>query len=227
MPDVTLLRSEGELQTRFKPRLWTLFHDVPRLYESILSSFRDSVGPSDIRPETGDGSLGGYSVAFWLTAIRGTVRFRIDTGVVTCADLLTVDRSRLLASVDSAIATIRGAQTDIAFLGHTVSHSCHLRLAEPATVPEYLARFTHNAPQAEETGGLLASSVAFHYGQRGAVLNSSVTLERSLLFEGAIFARTTLILSGDIISAEGILDLSGKTVLGMLRSADLVLPELE
>lgn len=227
MPDVTLMRSEGELHTRFSPRLWTLFHDVPRLYEGILSAFeRDGVTTSDIRPETGDGSLGGYSVGFWLPSIRGNVRFRVESAVLACAEIAAVDRSRLVSLIDSVLSTVRCAVPDIALLGHTITHSCHLRL-ETGTVAEYLGRFTQNPPRPAEAGPLLANGVAFHYGQLGPVLNTSITLERSLLFESAVFARTTLVLSGDVGVGEDILANAATTVLGVLRSAELILPELE
>ena len=59
---------EVELESTFSPRLWSLVHDVPVLYEALLESLAP-VGLSgmDLRPEAGNGSVGGAGLGRFKT----------------------------------------------------------------------------------------------------------------------------------------------------------------
>ena len=95
---------EVELESTFSPRLWSLVHDVPVLYEALLERLAP-VGLSgmDLRPEAGNGSVGGAGLGFWLFGNKVNVQIRLDSFRFRTSSLGT----GVLDSVDGVVAAIR------------------------------------------------------------------------------------------------------------------------
>jgi hypothetical protein len=226
MIETKVIRSDAELTTTFSPRLWSLFHEIPRLYEGILESFEPvGVSTSEVRPDAGDGSLGAGSVGIYIIAARANVRVRLENATLTCPDLSLIDRSRLVSCVDGLISCLKHAEPRIAFKGHTVSYSAHISLGEHKP-EEFIAQFIQRVPEGNGIGRPLAQGVAFYYGESGVVLSSSFTLERSALFDSAVWVRCTLVLSGDIASGEQIVERAQEGVLATLKASGLPIQEV-
>ena len=67
MSNFNIEQSEVELESTFTPRLWTLVHDVPVLYEALLDKLGHvGLSTSDLRSDVGHGSVGNASVTLWL-----------------------------------------------------------------------------------------------------------------------------------------------------------------
>ena len=75
--DFEIERSQLSIQVGYRSRSWMLVHEIPRLYEALLQSLADfGVVPQSIRSDSGDGSLGGYSVNIWMLNYGASVRLR-------------------------------------------------------------------------------------------------------------------------------------------------------
>ena len=73
-------RRDVELESTFSPRLWSLVHDGPVLYEALLEKLAH-VGLSgmDLRPEAGNGSVGATGLEFRLFGNKVNVQLRLDS----------------------------------------------------------------------------------------------------------------------------------------------------
>ena len=110
-----------ELESTFSPRLWSLVHNVPVLYEALLERL-DHVGLSDLdlRPEAGNGSVGTAGLGFWLFGSKVNVQLRMDSFRFRTSLLA----SNVLDSADGVVAAIRQALPDeFRFRTHTVSYA--------------------------------------------------------------------------------------------------------
>ena len=71
---------EIEIESTFAPRLWSVVHDVPVLYEALLDRLAPfGLSIADLRPEAGSGSVGSAGVAFRLFGSQVNVQIRLDS----------------------------------------------------------------------------------------------------------------------------------------------------
>src|SRR5207244_2188046 len=80
MAALIISQSEFELESKFEPRLWSLHGDVPELYEALLTNLGPlGLSSVDLREETGDGSVGGRGLGFFLFAFNANVRIGLQS----------------------------------------------------------------------------------------------------------------------------------------------------
>ena len=69
-----------ELESTFSPRLWSLVHDVPVLYDALLEKLAHvGISGMDLRPEAGNGSVGATGLGFQLFRNTVNVQLRLDS----------------------------------------------------------------------------------------------------------------------------------------------------
>ena len=157
-------RRDIELESTFSPRLWSLVHDGPVLYDALLERLAH-VGLSgmDLRPEAGNGSVGTTGLEFWLFGNKVNVQLRLDSFRFRTSSLA----SDVLDSADGVVAAIRQALPDeLRFRTHAVSYACH-GLIEGMKAAELVGGIVGNAPVIEGFGGHLGTGVAFYF-RRGS-----------------------------------------------------------
>lgn len=224
MAQLQISRSEGDLQIRFSSRLWTLFHDIPLLYDALLESFAsEGLTASDLRAEAGDGSLGGFHVAFWLLGVKANVRIRVDNVMFSLSDL-RVDRVRVIQNLQALITALQKATPGLTFAGHTASYGCH-GFVENSSTKDFLARFFAVPPTTPETGPFLGSGLALYYGAVGNCITSSLTLDRSSLVQDGLFFKVVAIFDGQINDAAALVSTAEKHVISLGAAVGLQIPE--
>ena len=141
MPTLTIERSEVELESSFAPRLWALVHDTPALYDALLDELQPAgLSSMDLRPDAGDGSVGGASLGFWLFGGKTNVRMGLD-GVRYRSSFL---RSDVMDAVDGVTAAMRRAVPAGRYLSHAFSYAGH-GLVEGAKSTQFVHRFALGA----------------------------------------------------------------------------------
>ena len=192
-------RSDISIQGTFESELWSLFHDVPRLYSGLLHGLRDTgITPNSIKVDNGDGSLGGYNVQFWLFDLRVLVRVRLDRFEIDFrntvqSDIVPVDHV-LVGLVDALTASTSGFRVasylvDLHLHGDVVGVDRN----------EYLGRFVKNAP---DLGPSLGSGCVFYFGDQPGAPLRTVTVDQSGVVPGKVSVRLYTLLDGSIAPGE-------------------------
>lgn len=222
MVPLSISRAEIDVESRFEPRLWTLHHNVPALYEALLRNLTP-VGLStlDLRPDAGDGSVGGSGLGFWLFAFRANVRVKLEAFTFQCRSLGGVTRPQIVQAIGGVMAAIGQASDQQAtFTGHTISYSCHGQL-QGLPVTEFIRRFVPVGPAVERFGNHLGSGTAFYFGEAQPVLSSILTIDPSRELQDGLFVRVVLMIDGTPKSAEDLAQVSVERVRGAFSALDL------
>ena len=75
----TVQQSEIELESKFASRLWSVVHDVPVLYDALLDELAHvGLSSMDLRPDAGNGSVGGAGLGVWLFGGKVNARIGLD-----------------------------------------------------------------------------------------------------------------------------------------------------
>lgn len=191
MPNAVVLRSDIQIESTLENRLWTVFHDIPRLYESLLRHLAPlGLNTADIRTEPGDGTLAGFNVQFWLLRFRLLVRVRLDQLECQWNELPAQDLPRFVEAVDQVIAAVAAAGEGTVPRVHQISSALHIGL-EQSNAVDVIRRLVPVYPEIGP-GQPLTAGVAFYFGPRDEVVSYSVGLEPSALFPPGLFSRITL-----------------------------------
>ena len=194
MPRFTIEQREMELESSFAPRLWSLFHNVPVLYEALLSELQDvGLSSMDLRPEVGNGAVGSASLSFWLFGGKTNVRIGLDN--VRIQSSLPV--SDVVSFVDRVMAAMRTASPELHVRTHSVSYACHGRI-EGTKVTDFMRQFVPAVPTIEGFGGNLGSGAAFYFGEAPPVISSVYTLDISRMLQDGLFVRVFVVLDGEV-----------------------------
>src|SRR5882672_11014743 len=170
-------KSDLMIQLNFDQPMWVLAKDVSALYSSLVARMADfGVTTQAIRTDTGDGTLAGYNVNFWILQYGAIVRIRLDTVEVTCPNLATVNIEQLdsafqrlweaLVSADPALS-VRSSQVTLAMHGQP----------NGVDAREFLVRFVRATPTG--LGENLGAGVVFYFGERPPLTFSSVSADLS------------------------------------------------
>ena len=198
MPAIEVLQSELQITSAFSARLWALVHDVPSLYDSLLDRLAPfGLSPSDIRTDSGDGTLGGLNVNFWLLNFGALVRVRLESLELNVGRLDRMDPERLSAAFEGLFDAVAGASPKIVATTHAATLSFHATLKD-AKSADFLARFVRDVP--DGVGPYMGSGCVFYYGPRDQVVASALTLDRSAVYADAVFARTNVTFDGQKVA---------------------------
>lgn len=220
MPSFDIVQSEAELEVRFQPRLWSLIHDVPRFYESLLSNLSAChLSANDLRPEAGS-SVGGSTLSFWLFNFNVNVTIRLEGFSVRCGQLRLVTREQLLQVLDGIIAAIgQAAGGNLSALGATVAYSGHGQIQGDQGL-EVIGRFTTPGPAVEGFGEKNGAGAAFYYGEAAPLLSSALTVDVSRVVPGGVFVRVVLALAAGMSNAT-LIDVAVDRVRAAFAALDL------
>ena len=197
MPNAVVLRSDIQVESTLENRLWTVFHDIPRLYESLLRHLAPlGLSTSDIRTDAGDGTLAGFNVQFWLWRVHMRVRVRLDQIECHWNELTAQDLPRFIEAVDQVIAAVAEAGEGTVPKVHEVSTALHIGL-ESTDAVKVIQRLVPSYPEIGP-GAPLAAGIAFYFGPRDEIVSYSVGIEPSALFPQALFSRITMTCDGKL-----------------------------
>ena len=150
MRNFTIEQSEVELESNFAPRLWSLVHDVPALYEALLHELGNAgLSSADLRPDAGNGSVGSTGLALRLFGGKVNARMSLDR-LYFRASLFAPE---LASAVDGVTTSIRRVLSEFRFSTHTVSYACHgpIEGIDPA---EFVREFVPRPPAVDGALGI-------------------------------------------------------------------------
>ena len=198
MPDLRQFeigRSSLGVQIGYRSRSWMLVHEIPRLYESLLEGLSDfGVLPQNIRSDSGDGSLGGFSVNLWMLNFGVNVRLGLTGAELRSDDLSRVNLDQLEQAFVGLTDSLVAADSNLAFQSYGVTIELHGQL-EGVETKDYLATFV-NAPEREELGPSVGSGAVFYFGERPPVTLSNLSVDLSGVIEGSLYLRAINVLDG-------------------------------
>ena len=219
LADFNILQSDAELDVRFQPRLWSLIHNVPTLYEALLTNLAPcQLSANDLRVE-GSG-IGGAALSFSLFNFNVSVTIRLEGFTVRCNRLPQVSREQLIQTVDGIVAALSQAIGDaVVIQGQTVEYSSH-GAAEGLPASDVIRRFTKAGPEVEGFGENNGQGAAFYYGEAGPLLSSVLTVDISRVVSDGIFLRVILAVAPQPSNAE-LIDLAVARVTASFAALDL------
>lgn len=190
----TIEQSEIELESKFASRLWSVVHDVPVLYEALLEELA-YVGLSsmDLRPDAGNGSVGGAGLGVWLFGGKANVRIGLD-GV---RFQTSSPESRVVDTVDGVIGAVRRASPELRFKNHAVSYACHGSI-EGMKAAEFVRRFVPNWVNIDGFGDCLGAGAALYFGEAPPMISSTLTLDVSRVVQNGLFVRVLMVMDGEV-----------------------------
>ena len=190
----TIEQSEIELESKFASRLWFVVHDVPVLYEALLEELA-YVGLSsmDLRPDAGNGSVGGAGLGVWLFGGKANVRIGLD-GV---RFQTSSPEPQVVDAVDGVIGAVRRASPELRFKNHAVSYACH-GLIEGMKAAEFVRRFVPNPVNIDGFGDCLGAGAALYFGEAPPMISSTLTLDVSRVIQDGLFVRVLMVMEGGV-----------------------------
>ena len=194
MKRFTIQQSEIELESKFAPRLWSVVHDVPVLYDALLDELA-CVGLSsmDLRPDAGNGSVGGAGLGVLLFGGKANVRIGLDSLRFQTSSLV----SHVVDSVDGVIAAVRRASPELRFKTHAISYAYH-GLIEGMKAAEFVRRFVPNAVNIDGFGDCLGAGAALYFGEAPPMISSTLTLDVSRVIQDGLFVRVFMVMEGAV-----------------------------
>ena len=213
-------RQDVELKSTFSPRLWSLVHDVPVLYEALLERLAHvGLSDMDLRPEAGNGSVGATGIGFWLFGGKVDVQLRLNSFRFRTSLLA----SNVLDSANAVVAAIRQALPELRFRTHVVSYAYH-GLIEGMKAAEFVGEIVPNAPVIEGFGDHLGTGVVFYFGEAPPTVSSTLTLDASRVVPDGLFVRVVVVVDGAIGAISEIQALTEERVRTALSSVNLEIP---
>ena len=183
-------QSEIEIESRFASRLWSVLHDVPVLYEALLDELAGAgLSSMDLRPDAGNGAVGGAGLGVWLFGGKANARIGVDSVrfQTSSAEPQVVD------SVDGVIGAVRRASPELNFKTHAVSYAHHGRI-EGMKAAELVRRFVPNSVNIDGFGDCLGAGAALYFGEAPPMISSTVTLDASRLVQDGLFVRVFMVM---------------------------------
>ena len=220
MRNFTIEQSEVELESNFAPRLWSLVHDVPALYEALLHELGNAgLSSADLRPDAGNGSVGSTGLALRLFGGKVNARMSLDR-VYFRTSLFAPE---LASSVDGVTTSIRRVLPEFRFSTHTVSYACHgpIEGIDPA---EFVREFVPRPPAVDGFGDHLGSGAAFYFGEAAPVISSTMTLDLSQVVHEGMFVRVLMVIDREMGTGPEIRTLVEERMRAALASVDLEIP---
>jgi hypothetical protein len=219
-------QSEIELETKFSPRLWSIYHDVPSLYEPLLDRLAYAgLSATDLRHETGDGSIGGTSLLFWLFGLQMQVHLKVESFQVRIPNLRQIAFSKASETVEAIRGAIRqtvGSQ--VSFISHTVTYSCHGK-PEGLKSVEIIRRLVPNLPQIDEFGECVGGGAAFYYSGRLPFLSVGITVDVSRIVPDGLFLRAIFLVDKSPESVDALAKVCDKGITSVLDKFELTCTE--
>ena len=206
------------LESTFSPRLWSLVHDGPVLYEALLEKLAH-VGLSgmDLRPVAGNGSVGATGLEFRLFGNKANVQLRLDSFRFQTSSLA----SDVLDSADGVVAAIRQVLPgELRFRTHTVWYGCH-GLIEGMKAAEFVGGIVRDAPVINGFGDHLGTGVVFYFGEVQPTFNSALTLDASRMVADGLFVSVNVMVDGSVGTVQEIRALAEEHVRTALSSVNL------
>lgn len=136
---------------------------------------RRDVREQGIRPDSGDGSLGGLNVNFWILQFGAIVRIRLD-GIELNAPTFSVDVDQLERAFRALDSSLHDAQKDLGYSNYVVTVGIHGRV-EGTESKAFLARFTGDVPPG--LGDIVGSGAVFYFEGRPPATLLSVSADLS------------------------------------------------
>ena len=213
-------RWDVELESTFSPRLWSLVHDGPVLYEALLEKLAHvGLSSMDLRPVAGNGSVGATGLEFRLFDNKANIQLRLDSFRFQSSSL----ESDVLGSADGVVAAIRQVLPgELRFRTHTVRHGCH-GLVEGMKTAEFVGGIVRNAPVINGFGDHLGTGVVFYFGEVQPTFNSALalTLDASRVVTDGLFASVNVVVDGSFGTVQEIWALAEEHVRTALSSVNL------
>lgn len=188
-------RSELSVQLGFVTPLWAIATNIALLYSGLLNHMREfGVTSQGIRPDSGDGSVGGFNVNFWILQFGAIVRIRLD-GVELNAPSFNVDVDQLERAFLALDSSLRDAQKDLSYSNYVVTVGVHGRVAGTES-KKFLARFTGDVPPG--LGDVIGSGAVFYYQGRPPATMLSVSADLSAVITDGVFVKVHSVFDGSM-----------------------------
>lgn len=188
-------RSELAVQLSFAAPFWAIANNIALLYSGLLNHMRDfGVTPQGIRPDSGDGSLGGFNVNFWILQFGAIVRIRLD-GIELNAPTFSVDVDQLEHAFLALDSSLHDAQKDLGYSNYVVTVGIHGRV-EGIESKEFLARFTGDVPPG--LGDVVGSGAVFYFEGRPPATLLSVSADLSAVVTDGVFLKVHSVFDGSM-----------------------------
>lgn len=188
-------RSELNVQLSFSEPFWPLANNIALLYTGLMKHLRDfGVTTYAIRTDSGDGSLGGFNVNFWMLNFGVIVRIRLD-GVELNAPNFGVDADQLERAFRALDQSLREAQNELNYSSYVVTVGMHGRV-EGVESKQFLEKFTSNAPQG--LGNLMGSGAIFYFDGQSPATLLSVSADLSASVAGGVFVKVHSVFDGSM-----------------------------
>lgn len=190
----TVEQSEIEIESQFASRLWSVLHGVPVLYDALLEEFAEvGLSTMDLRPDSGNGAVGGAGVGVWLLGGKADARispdgFRFRT---SSAD------PRVVASVDGVIGAVQRASPGLSFQSHALSYACH-GLIEDIRAVDFVRGFVPKSVSVAGFGDCLGVGAALYFGGAPPVMTATLTLDVSRVVQDGLFVRVFMVIDGEV-----------------------------
>lgn len=209
---------EIEFESTFSPRLWSVVHDVPVLYDALLDRLAPvGLTSADLRPEAGNGSVGSTGVGFRLFGSQASVHIRLNSFRFRTSLL----DANVVSSADGVVDALREAMRgELRFATHAVSYACHGSIEE-ATAADLVRRLVPNPPAIEGFGDHLGTGVALYFGEDPPAISSTLTLDASQVVPDGLFIRVFVVVDGAVGTISEVRDLAEERVRTALAYVDL------
>ncbi len=194
MNRLTIAQSEIELETTFASRFWSVVHDVPQLYDALLEELAPvGLSSMDLRPDAGNGTVGGAGLGVRLFGGKANVRIGVDSVRFQTSS----PEPQIMDAVDSVIAAVRRASPELRFKTHAISCSHH-GLIDGIKAAEFVRRFVPNSVNIEGFGDCLGAGAALYFGEAPPVISATLTLDVSRVVPHGVFLRVFLVMDGAV-----------------------------
>jgi hypothetical protein len=188
-------KSELNVQLSFAAPFWPIANNIALLYSGLLNRMRDfGVTSQAIRPDSADGSLGGFNVNFWMLQFGVIVRIRLDS-VELNAPAFAGDIEQLERALIALDQALRDAQGDLRYSSYTVTVGMHGRL-EGIESKSFLTSFSRNPPAG--LGEMIGSGTVFYFEGRAPATLVAVTADMSAAVAGGIYIKTHGVFDGSL-----------------------------
>lgn len=214
----TVEQSEIEIESQFASRLWSVVHDVPVLYDALLEELAHvDFSSMDLRPDSGNGSVGGAGVGVWLFGGKANARISLD-GV---RFQTSSTEPRVVDSVDGVIGAVQRASPGLVFRSHAVSYACH-GLIEGMKAADFVRRFVPNSVHVAGFGDCLGAGAALYFGEAPPVMSATLTLDVSRVVQDGVFVRVFMVMDGGVGASSAVRALAEERTGAALTAVGLV-----
>lgn len=170
----------------------------------------------DLRPDAGNGSVGGAGLGVRLFGGKVNVRIGLD-GVrfqISSPDPQVVD------CVDGVIGAVRRASPELRFKTHSVSYARH-GLIEGMKAAEFVRRFVPNSVSIDGFGDCLGAGAALYFGEAPPMISSTLTLDVSRVVPDGLFVRVFMVMDGAVGTGAAIQALAEQRTGAALKAVGL------